>query len=387
MSDYIDRTLDDIAAESNKWLRESAVPLWYERGIDWNRGGFYEYINLQDLNCFAKYKRVRVLSRQIYVFSTACRLGDCYTKPAVFRGLEFLLDKFRLKSGGFASRTTLDGEIIEGPLDLYDLSFCLYALAHGYKLLRDSRLKDEALILTEFILDRFRHVSGGYIECLPASLPRRQNPHMHFLEALLEWRELSDNKLFCDMSDEIIRLFFNKFYFSDTGALVEYFDNDLIPVPGQRGAVTEPGHHFEWEWLLNRYSFISGHKLQTYTKLYQFAHQYGINQSNQLLWGEVTRAGQPINASVRIWPHTEWIKAELARYDETNLSQRVSKAWRALSRFLDCSTRGLWHEIFDHERNMFLDVPAPASSLYHIVLAIEALNTHLKTSKKHYDNS
>jgi mannose/cellobiose epimerase-like protein (N-acyl-D-glucosamine 2-epimerase family) len=160
--------------------------------------------------------------------------------------------------------------------------------------------------------------------------------------------------------------------------LLEFFDDDLKPNAVDRGDITEPGHHFEWVWLLNRYQEFSNSKVQPYQKLYDFAHKHGLNSSSGLLWGEVTSLGAPVSSRVRLWPHTEWIKAELARKDDKNLTERVSLAWNALRRFLNCPQPGLWYETYDHNSGEFLPEPSPASSLYHIVLAIDSLNTFVK---------
>ena len=313
------------------------------------------------------------------MFCVACRSGESYARPALIHGIEFLLDKYRLKSGGYASRTTISGDIIPGPIDLYDLSFCLFALAHSYEILRDSRLKDEAISLVKFIAVQFKHPSGGYAESIPATQPRRQNPHMHLLEALLEWRRLSDEVIFSNISDEMTSLFFDKFYQSEVGALLEYFDDELNPALDMRAGITEPGHHYEWVWLLKRYQDIANCNVQAYDKLYNFARQYGVNTRSGLLWGEVTSVGAPRGLRVRIWPHTEWVKAELARGESRDLSERVTQAWNALSGFLNCPQPGLWYETYDHERENYLVEPSPASSFYHIVLAIESLNEYVKT--------
>jgi mannose/cellobiose epimerase-like protein (N-acyl-D-glucosamine 2-epimerase family) len=378
MSEIHLQKITAIADQANDWLTTSALPLWFERGVDWRLGGFNEALNLSDLTCPANYKRLRVLARQIYVFSVGSSCGQAYCKKAVTQGLDFLIHKTRLPTGGFASRLTIDGKIIDGPLDLYDLAFTLFALAHGYKLLADPVIKEEAIILSSFLLKNFKHDVVGFIESIPPSLPRRQNPHMHLLEALLEWRVISLDPIFADLSDEIIKLFFEKFYFTQSGAVIEYFDEDLIPIAGPGGEITEPGHHFEWMWLLSRYKSISGQSTREYSNLYEFCHRFGINPHNGFLWGEVNTAGAPGTHLVRLWPHTEWIKAELVGEDEAVLAERVEAAWKILSRFLDCPRQGLWYETFDHQQNVFLNEPAPASTLYHITLAIDTLNTYLR---------
>ena len=365
------------AIEAKDWLSNHALPTWFDFGLDRNHGGFYEYLTQADLRCHADFKRVRVLARQIYAFSTAYRMGHSTCRFAVEHGLAFLFDKVLKQSGKYPNRLNLRGDTVDDTLDLYDLSFCLFALAHAYNVIPDTRIHDEAIILTHFLHEQFRHPKGGFIESQPATYPRRQNPHMHFFEAALQWRINTGAPLFCELTDELASLFFEKFYNHSTGALLEYFDDFLIPLKAPEQRLTEPGHHFEWMWLLDCYARASSNELPSFKKLYEFAIDYGFDSEENLLLGEVFDDGSQKRDSVRLWPHTEWIKAEVAltRYQESN---RLGLAWSALKRFLDCPRKGLWYERYNFANRTFMDEPAPASSFYHIVLAIETLDKRVK---------
>jgi mannose/cellobiose epimerase-like protein (N-acyl-D-glucosamine 2-epimerase family) len=363
-----------IAEEANDWLFNAALPIWYDKGVDWRQGGFFESLEFSNLSSPSTFKRTRVLTRQIYVFSYAVRCGNSHYLKALLHGIDFLLNHARLPSGGFASKFSCDGTKLSNNLDFYDLSFCLFALAHAYRVLADVTLQDEAIQLVNFIHKQFVHQAGGFVEGIPACYPRRQNPHMHFLEALLEWRSISDHPIFIEASDLIISIFYNKFYDPISGALFEYYDDELNAFKTDENGVTEPGHHFEWFWLIARYKFLSHKHLPATIQLYKFAHNYGFNISTKLLWSEVSPDGRPMKSQVRLWPHTEWIKAELVADDQNCNIGNVINAWSSLKRFLDCPRLGLWYETFDHKTCKFVEAPSPASSLYHIVLAIAVLN-------------
>ena len=47
-----------------------------------------------------------------------------------------------------------------------------------------------------------------------------------------------------------------------------------------------------------------------------------------------------------------------------------------MERFLETPVAGLWRDRIDHN-GVFKEEPAPASSLYHIIGAIEGLERHL----------
>lgn len=367
--------LHQLAAEAKRWFLNSAVPLWLERGVDWKGCGYHEHLSLDTLTCTAPFKRLRVTTRQIYVFAAATRMGVGDGRAALAHGLDFLLDKTRHPEGGFASRLDLAGRIVDPTRDLYDLAFCLFALAHAYSIGPDARLRDEARELATFIITQMSHPKGGFVEALPTTAGRRQNPHMHLLEATLEWRRLDDAAIFRDLADELIVLFEERFFSPEHSALIEYFDDALVPAAGRAGRVTEPGHHFEWIWLLDRYQSSNPRIAEASHRLYQFAIRHGLDVETGRLFGEVLTDGAIGMHETRLWPHTEWLKAELI-LPYGDRTARVSKAWRGLRSFLACPVDGLWYERWLPHEAIFAHEPAPASSLYHLTLAIECLLEH-----------
>ena len=92
--------------------------------------------------------------------------------------------------------------------------------------------------------------------------PRRQNPHMHLLEALLAlgWRA---------EADALVRLFHERFYDEKSGSLAELFDERWQPLATPEGRIVEPGHNFEWVWLLHGRSAAPG--------LFDFAYRHGVD--------------------------------------------------------------------------------------------------------------
>ena len=81
------------------------------------------------------------------------------------------------------------------------------------------------------------------------------------------------------------------------------------------------------------------------------------------------------SSRARLWPQTERLKAALRLYetsgDDEYLAHALAAA-EALWRYLDVPTRGLWHDTLT-PTNRFIEEPAPASSLYHIIGAVAAL--------------
>ena len=86
---------------------------------------------------------------------------------------------------GFVHVLTPDGAVLKPLRDTYDHAFVLLALATVYALDRDAQVRAEIDALCHFLDTQLRSPHGGFLEGLPASMPRRQNPHMHLFEAMI----------------------------------------------------------------------------------------------------------------------------------------------------------------------------------------------------------
>jgi mannose-6-phosphate isomerase len=145
------------------------------------------------------------------------------------------------------------------------------------------------------------------------------------------------------------------------------------------GRIVEPGHQFEWAWLLLRSGSEAARAAAL--ALVSLGEQHGI------------RHGIAVNAllddfsvhdpEARLWPQTERLKvaARLAVEDPQHW-QAAAEAGAALLRYLDVSPRGLWHDTLTAD-GRFLSEPAPASTFYHLVAAIGELGQMLARSTAH----
>lgn len=361
------------ADAASEWLFEQALPVWLRNGLDRRHGGFHEALEQDGIPSRADFKRLRVAARQVYVFVEGATHGVPGAREAVEHGLDFILSRMRHPLGGFASRCDGGGQVIDATRDLYDLAFVLFAFAHGFRLTGNEVLRREALALLAYIRAQMRHPAGGYHESLPPRLPRRQNPHMHLLEASLACLEYMPGVVFRQMCEELTDLYEEHFLDLTTGTLGEYYADDWQPHSGGP-ALTEPGHHLEWAWLLTEVERVCGRRVAGAGVLAGFALRYGLDPSGGFLRGEVFADGTIASSSVRIWAHCEWLKAALVLERDSPEAGDSETAWRALVRFFDGRRPGLWSERWDGVK--FISECAPASSLYHITGAVTALRRY-----------
>lgn len=348
-----------------QWLHEQAWPLWLAHGVDWQAGAFHEALDLATLRCDVPFRRLRVAARQVYSFACAHRQGLPRAAQAVELGLDFLRRRAALPGGGYAWRFDLDGRVIDDRIDLYDQAFVLLALSAATAVLPAAPLRAMALALDDFCESRMAHPAGGYVESLPpAGPPRRQNPHMHLLEARLAAAEAFGESRFLQRAAPLVDLFRDRFFQPGSGTLAEFLDEDLHAPSGPHDA--EPGHHCEWVWLLAEYARLTGTPaLPEATALRDFVARHGRNPATGALVDAVRSDGTPLPGGSRLWPQTERLKsaALTAAADPAGFAEAQS----VLAAYL--RPDGLWHERRLAAGGLSREA-APASSLYHLSCAI-----------------
>ena len=198
---------------------------------------------------------------------------------------------------------------------------------------------------------------------------------MHMLEAFNALHSCTGEARWETLAQELARL--GETYFIDrrTGALLEYFDKNLAPLHAIDGKRVEPGHCFEWAWLFEHVATKEAHWGTLSDRLTSFARRFGIDASRGVAINEVLTDGSMHNASARLWPQAERLKAALARLRRTGdpaESEEAVRAYQGLTLYLATPTSGTWHDKLQHN-GAWIDEPSPASSLYHITCALSEL--------------
>lgn len=369
------------------WLFEHALPLWGSEGCDRQGGGFHEKIDLTGKAIDAG-RRTRVTGRQIYSFSAAVRMGwPSDGRWFVDHGWTFMTQKCFKLDGSMKSVIDLTGQENIDEFDLYDHAFALFGLWAACDTNSDNRatIERQALTCLQAMIAGWKHPRAGFEEAIPRKLPLRSNPHMHLLEACLAWLDYmpsSGSELWGQVADEIAELALTRFI-GPNGALREFFDAEWNPMPGLDGRLVEPGHQFEWAWLLMRWARLRGRKdaITAAKRLVEIGEARGINE-NGFPFNSILDDLTPHDRGSRLWQQTERIKAWLAMTDiaadpETrdHAFQKVADAASGLKSFLDVPIKGLWKDRIK-EDGTFIDEAAPASSLYHIVCSIEEMHRY-----------
>lgn len=371
------------------WLFDDALPFWAENGLDKNHGGYVEYFETGSLKPFTGERRVRTIARQIYVFSHASLLGVPNVIDCAKHGFSFLIEHgWQSPQSGWARTLNQDGSVKDATPDLYEQAFILFALAWFYRATKAPEALEAAEKTFRLIEDRFRAPNEGFWHELPAKGHRQQNPHMHLLEAVLAWQAAAPSDRYASLGKELVALCQKRFFNSNTGTLTEFFAQDWSRAEGEAGRLTEPGHHFEWAWILTQAKTLLGCTTDNEVrKLIAFAEKFGVDPKSGAVYQQVRDDGAPIDTGSRTWPNTERLKAAVALYDLDGVDPRPALEQTCtllLDRYLAHEPKGTWTDKFD-ATGASISKTIPASTFYHLFLAFAETIRVMETLEHNHD--
>lgn len=380
-----------VADELESFLLETYAPRQLRLFRDDAHGGFHEALDEGGRPSSYAQKRLLVTCRQLYVASHATiatrdsgrlHLSSEFAEVA-HHGFQFLSDRYRdPRHDGWYFSVTRTGQPLDTKKDLYAHAFVLFAASYYYRATGERDALGVADRTLELLDERLRdHDDIGYFEeadhdwdpTRSAPLPRRQNPHMHLLEACLAAARFTEQDHYRSAAAELRDWFEQKWLDPTTGTLREFFGADWSPHP-TRGEIVEPGHHFEWNWILHEHAALTGDSeaQRLGDALANWAERRG-HDDDGLVFDELDTAGRVISGSKRIWPQLEAIKSAAAQVIREAATEpgRVVRLGECLDRVFDAFVlpSGSWIEQRDRERRV-LRPELPGSTGYHIFFAL-----------------
>lgn len=365
------------------WMTATSFPLWAGAGIH-ESGASWEALDFDGNPVPDDAVRVRVQARQAYVFSLAHTFGwrPEFARSRVESLLGHLLVGCRRPDGLFGKTYSLgSGRLIDDTYLLYETAFALLALAEASGSLGDGAVRPEIDAILTALDDRAAHADGGYyeqgLEQGRATDVRLQNPHMHLFESFLALAEAGFDDLVGDRAERLYAFVQATFFDASQGIVQE-----KSPGSAADRATFEPGHSFEWVWLLWWWAERNGQAPSPFAgDLYDRALASLAADGTACMQASVD--GGQKDASRRLWAQAEVLKAQLCRAmaaegtDREAAIARAAETCRGLrENWLEPAVAGGWHDHFDADGKL-IAADMPASTGYHLFGAIRFLGQSL----------
>lgn len=375
-----------------QWLKDDVFPLWLAYGIDPETGRCAEQLKTDGSPDWQAPLRSRVQARQIYSIAKGIELGlaPSAAEEVAEKALDFYIAECfdRGIDHGALYVWTEDPKARDEVRDLYTQAFPMLAGATLYRGTGNKRALELALAVDSFIQREFRAENGGYLE-RPGQVDgrRRQNPHMHLLEAYLALHQATGDEQYLLRCDEIMTLFDNHFFDAANPAIIEFFDMDWQPYSGKNQAV-EPGHALEWAWLLGEYGKArTNSRLEDAHSLAMRAIEQGSHPVSACIINECEPDHSPRNSRQRLWPQTELLKAAVTLTAGEKITFEagaglINRTVDSLfANYFDHGPEGAWIDELD-EQGRPVAGPSPASTFYHIICAADVLDSFVQGSRR-----
>ncbi len=346
----------------------------------WNEGGCGTQERLQnDLTpSLLGYRRGMVVGRQLFYFPHAYRLtADPLYKARAEHLFEDLTTHFwDDENGGWYFSLGEGNDVADSTKDLYGHAFILFGLAHYFAIFQDDRALEWVRRTHDIVQERFS-LPGGWLA--PAATREwnllgrnlEQNPHMHLLEAYLSLFNATRDDAFLDCARRIMAVYTEKLRTPDRHKVLEHLD-ERGEATGEKGTLIQPGHLYEWYWLVNEYADAAEvPELKTDNGLtLDWADEHCVDESEGGLFDLVNSSADILSDRKRIWPTTEQIKAYATRLRENPTEEAREKLMGPIGFILDnyLQNDGSWHEFLNRQLAPDSDF-MPLSTPYHVAMA------------------
>jgi len=365
--------LTTLFGEVQQHFLDVIVPLW--QGPGWNADMALPYEALDAAHQPLPPQRYRAMAcaRQLYLFSSLIGVVDNaeVRAAALFRSLQRHFHD--AEHGGWFYSIDPQGKPLDQRKDLYTHAFILFACAHYWEKSREPLVESTLNAALEVIGRRFATGDGLYEACLDRDwitleTGPLQNPLMHLAEAFLATLAVREDAQVKQALSELCTAMHKRFVDPQAGVLMEK------PL----GAVDnwyEPGHQFEWYFLLESSPLLRDSKLHAaLDRAFAFTEQYGVVQSSGAVRAmlDLKMDGRPKDSTQRIWAQAEYLRALTLRPGSEAVVLHQLQALQ--QRFLHA---GGWHECRD-EQGEVSRKDMPSTTPYHLATCYRGLADYLR---------
>ncbi|AWM90011.1 N-acylglucosamine 2-epimerase [Pseudomonas sp. 31-12] len=362
--------LTALFASVQQHFQDVIVPLWQGPGWNADMALPYEALDAGHQPLPPQRYRAMACARQLYLFSSLIGQVPAAEEraAALFRSLQQHFHD--PEHGGWFYSIDPQGAPLDQRKDLYTHAFILFACAHYWEKVREPLVESVLNATLEVLAQRFATGDGLYEACLDrdwSSLDSGplQNPLMHLAEAFLATLSVREDTAVQRALVELCTAMQKRFIDPQHSVLMEK------PL----GAVDnwfEPGHQFEWYFLLESSSLLRGSKLHaSLERAFVLTEQSGVDPQTGAVAAMLDLNGSAKDATQRIWAQAEYLRALTLRPDSEASVQRQLQALQ--QRFLHV---GGWYECRD-EQGEVSRKDMPSTTPYHLATCYSGLVDYL----------
>jgi mannose-6-phosphate isomerase len=337
------------------------VPLWQGPGWNAEMALPYEALDAQHQPLPPQRYRAMACARQLFLFSSFIghpQVADAGIRAAaLFRSLQQHFHD--AEHGGWFYSIDPQGAPLDRRKDLYTHAFIIFACAHYWAKVREPLVESVLNAALHVVAEQFADGDGLYESVLDEDWSSMgagplQNPLMHLAEAFLATLEVREDAQTLAALDALAEAMQRRFVDIEHGVMLE---KPLDAVDNW----SEPGHQFEWFYLLESSEHLRGTPLhRSLTTAFAHAEEQGVDQVTGAVVAMLEVDGSVKDGTQRIWAQAEYLRALTLRPDSEALLARQLNALQ--QRFLHPAG---WNECLDSQGQVSRS-DMPSTTPYHL---------------------
>jgi mannose/cellobiose epimerase-like protein (N-acyl-D-glucosamine 2-epimerase family) len=360
--------LTTVFATVQLHFQQVIVPLWLGPGWNPQLALPYEAVDANHQPLPPQRYRAMACARQLYLFSSLIdhpAIPEAKNRAALlFRSLQQHFHD--AEHGGWFYSIDPQGKPLDRRKDLYTHAFIIFACAHYWAKVREPLVESVLNAALHVVAERFCDGAGLYEASLDqdwSSLGSGplQNPLMHLAEAFLATVSVREDAATQAALMALATAMQLRFIDPAHGVMLEK------PL----GAVDnwfEPGHQFEWFFLLASSPLLQGSPLHaSLTRAFAYTEQQGVDRLTGAVKAMLEVDGSVRDGTQRIWAQAEYLRALALRPDSEAALARQLNALQ--QRFLHPTG---WNECLDADGKISRS-DMPSTTPYHLATCYSGL--------------
>ena len=363
--------LNAVFARVQAHFLQTIVPVWLGPGWNTQLALPYEAVDAQHQPLPPVRYRAMACARQLFLFSSLIdhpSVPDAASRAAaLFRSLQQHFHD--AEHGGWFYSIDPQGAPLDRRKDLYTHAFIIFACAHYWARVREPLVEWVLNAALNVVAERFADDDGLYDAVLNEDWSTLnsgplQNPLMHLAEAFLATIGVRDDAATLAALDALTAGMQRRFVDTAHGVMLE---KPLTAVDNWY----EPGHQFEWFFLLESSEHLRGSPLHgSLTTAFAHSETQGVNAQTGAVVAMLEADGRMKDGTQRIWAQAEYLRALTLRPGSEAALGRQLLALQA--NFLHDTG---WNECLDSNGNVSRS-DMPSTTPYHLATCYIGLATY-----------
>lgn len=301
------------------WMRDEALPLWRDRGIDHQLGACYDRLLENGEPDRQANRQMEVQAQFIYIMARSKQLGWSVGGQEIIKRMANFVSRhgtLPCRSDGYVRALDAELNIIDSTHDLQDHAHFIQSSAATYAAFGDGSDLRRAYNIIEWLDIKHSHPLGGWEEGSYAAELRRSRSHLQVFVAFIYLFEVTQKRTWLERARQLHTLFAERLYDAELGVVWdEYDDRWQRDGAGLTDRVSVESL-LRWCSALGRFARASGEATGEAAALYRSAVSLGRDPETGLFLEVVTASGKPLSRTKTCRTLSEYVRASLYQLGE-----------------------------------------------------------------------